>query len=65
LARLLERSDEAPSDEGVRQRAPGLRLAICKALVSAMGGEIQATSSPSVGSAFTVRLPLERAPHCA
>ena len=35
----------------------GLGLALCRQLVDSMGGTISATSTPGVGSCFTVRLP--------
>lgn len=38
-------------------RGGGLSLAMCRAIVSAMGGELAATGAPDRGSEFRVRLP--------
>ncbi|MCQ3971190.1 response regulator, partial [Klebsiella pneumoniae] len=38
----------------------GLGLAICRSLMQIMGGTISATSTPGVGSRFSIRLPLTR-----
>ncbi len=38
----------------------GLGLSICQALTEAMGGTISASSTPGLGSCFTVELPLPR-----
>jgi signal transduction histidine kinase len=43
--------------EAHRSKGSGLGLTICKRLIEAMGGQIQARSKPEEGSTFTVRLP--------
>jgi two-component system sensor histidine kinase KdpD len=57
--RVFEKFYRAPgatADGGV-----GLGLAICRAIVSAHGGRIWASSLPSGGAQFQIRLPLNRA----
>jgi two-component system OmpR family sensor kinase len=43
---------------GAEASGVGLGLAICRAVVEAYGGRIEAESSPRAGTAITVRLPL-------
>lgn len=59
--RLFQRFAQA--DGSIRRSfgGTGLGLAICKALVSAMGGEIGVRSIAQQGSTFWLRLPVERA----
>ena len=60
-ARLFQRFEQA--DVSIRRRfgGTGLGLAICRSLVNLMGGAIEATSEPGVGSIFSFVLPLTRA----
>jgi signal transduction histidine kinase len=55
-AQLFERFTQGSPPRG----GLGLGLAIADALARAMGGDISASAGTSVGSTFTVRLPLER-----
>ena len=45
-----------------RKQGVGLGLAICKGLVSQMGGQISATSEVGKGSTFSFTLPIEGKP---
>ena len=46
-------------EKGDRQRGVGLGLTICKAIVEAQGGTIQAYNSSQGGAVFEIRMPLE------
>jgi two-component system sensor histidine kinase BaeS len=45
------------SDQSRTSNGNGLGLSICKAIVDAHGGSIEAASELNVGTTFTVRLP--------
>ncbi|MCA9190447.1 MAG: hypothetical protein KDB03_01740 [Planctomycetales bacterium] len=57
LQRIFERFYRASKDRSSNSGGTGLGLAIVKNLVSALGGSIEASSRPNVGSVFQVTLP--------
>ncbi|HPA37650.1 MAG TPA: ATP-binding protein [Phenylobacterium sp.] len=59
---LFEKFVQVDTSTTRRYGGSGLGLSICRELTEMMGGDIEAQSQEGVGSVFTVRLPLERAP---
>jgi signal transduction histidine kinase/CheY-like chemotaxis protein len=59
LGRLFHKFEQADAATSRKYGGAGLGLAICKNIVTAMGGRIEASSQPGVGSVFRVLLPLE------
>ncbi len=62
MSLLFEKFVQVDTSTTRRYGGSGLGLSICRELTEMMGGEIEAQSQEGVGSVFTVRLPLERAP---
>ncbi len=60
-ARLFERFQQADGSITRRYGGTGLGLAISRALAEAMGGDLEAESTPGEGATFTLTLYLERA----
>ncbi|MTV38054.1 ATP-binding protein [Duganella radicis] len=59
LGRLFQKFEQADAATARKYGGAGLGLAICKNIVAAMNGRIEANSQPGVGSVFRVHLPLE------
>lgn len=60
LGRLFQKFEQASTATARKYGGAGLGLAICKNIVSAMGGQIEVSSHLGAGSVFRVYLPLER-----
>jgi PAS domain S-box-containing protein len=58
--RLFTRFEQADGSITRSFGGTGLGLAICKSLANLMGGDMAATSTPGVGSRFTLRAPMMR-----
>ncbi|MGT3101498.1 ATP-binding protein, partial [Klebsiella pneumoniae] len=58
LARLFTPFGQLEAGASRRFGGTGMGLAICRALVERMGGELTARSTPGRGSEFELRLPL-------
>jgi signal transduction histidine kinase/CheY-like chemotaxis protein len=58
LGRLFQKFEQADAATARKYGGAGLGLAISKNIVVAMGGRIEASSEPGVGSVFRVFLPL-------
>ena len=58
LGRLFQKFEQADAATSRKYGGAGLGLAICKNIAIAMGGRIEASSQPDVGSEFRVYLPL-------
>lgn len=61
-ARIFERFAQADDSITRRYGGSGLGLSICLELVRAMGGQLDAASSPNQGSCFAFEIPLPSAP---
>jgi signal transduction histidine kinase len=59
VGRIFEEFARVGSAGSEPKRGWGLGLAISRRLVEVMGGKIAVDSQPNVGSAFTIRLPLQ------
>jgi two-component system sensor histidine kinase KdpD len=62
VGKLFEKFYRVPSQRESAQSGVGLGLAICRAIIQAHGGEIEARNRPEGGAEISLRLPLEEGP---
>jgi two-component system sensor histidine kinase KdpD len=60
--KLFEKFYRVPAQRERAQSGVGLGLAICRAIVQAHGGRIEARNRPDGGAVISFRLPIEEAP---
>ncbi len=63
LPRVFEQFHQVDSSSTRQEGGTGLGLAICRKLCRLMGGDVTVTSTPGVGSCFSVRIPQQEPAH--